>query len=100
MTTGIIHHARARADARLSLLASRRRMTIEQLAGVFVASGMRPEVPEETMQRARIVVSIQEASVIMIGPTFADTVAINRPFLDLYEAEPAVRRIQCTARVL
>jgi len=30
---------------------------------------------------------------ILLGPTFADTLALNRPGLDLYEDAPEVRRI-------
>lgn len=90
MTKSSIRLAQALAADRAAALASRQRMSYSELALVFQASGACAAVPRETMERARCAVTIEQAEAIIVGPTFADTVALNRPFLDLYE-EPARR---------
>jgi len=85
----------ARVDASLAgyTLAGRRRMSLEELAVVFQASGACPAVPRDTMERARVMVTLEVAGQVVVGQTFAETVALSRPLLDLYEAETCVRRI-------
>jgi len=80
-----------RACIRLSLLAGRTRMTYADLATAFHASLMCPEIPRDIRERARLVAVKDDG--LIFASTFADTVAINRAFLDLYEEEPQVRRI-------
>jgi len=83
MSRGSIQFERHQAEARIAVLACRQRMSIELLADAFRACGGAmgitgaPDKPES----------------IIIGPTFSDTVALNRNFLDIYEEEPKVRRI-------
>jgi len=68
-------------------------MSIEELAVVFQASGACSAVPRDTMELAQVVVSLETAGQIVVGQTFAETLALSQPLLDLYEAEPEVRRI-------
>jgi len=69
------------------------RMSYAHLATVFHASGMRDDIPRDTVDRARCVVTVKDIESLIIGPTFADTVALNRSYLDLYEDEVQLRRI-------
>jgi hypothetical protein len=82
---------KATAYSRLSLLAGRTRMTYEDLATAFHASGMCQVIPRDICERARLVAVKDDG--LIIASTFANTVAINRAFLDLYEEAPQVRRI-------
>jgi len=86
MTRSALSLAHMLASEKTTRLAQRRRMSLEDLSTIFLASGACPSVPRDVMERARCVVSVGEAESVIIGPTFGDTVALNRPFLDLYEA--------------
>lgn len=91
MTGGDIRAGRIMADTRLSIRVERTRMSYTDLATAFHASGMCPEVPKDIYERARLV-AIPDPGLIFAS-TFADTVAINRAFIDLYEEDAQVRRI-------
>lgn len=85
MTRSMLQMARHTADARVSVLAARRRVSIEELALAHVASG-RPDVLPAYRERARLVVPAELAADVIVGPTFADTLDLNRARYDLYEA--------------
>lgn len=85
MTRSMIMTARHDADVRLYTLTARRRVSIEELALAHVASG-RPDVLSAYRERARLVVPAELAADVIVGPTFADTLDLNRARYDLYEA--------------
>jgi len=93
MSRAAMLYARFTASEKLAALSSRRRMSIEDLALVFQASGACSAVPRDTLDIARWLVSLEDAECAIVGQTFAETVALSSPFLDLYEASPFVRRI-------
>jgi hypothetical protein len=68
--------------------ALRRRMSLERLALLHVAvSGQGPATMVDIAQTEA---TVGELTDILIGPSFADTLALSRPFLDLYEYEAHV----------
>jgi len=85
MTRSMMMLARSEADARLYALTARRRVSIEELALAHVASG-RPDIPPAYRERARLIVPAELAADVIVGPTFADTLDLNRSRYDLYEA--------------
>ena len=85
VTRSMMQMARRDAAARVYALAARRRVSYEELALAHVASG-RPEVMRAYHEKARLLVPAELAADVIIGPTFADTLDLNRARYDLYEA--------------
>jgi hypothetical protein len=83
----VIAVARERAEIRAAL--PRKRMSLERLALCHIA--LNGHGPEALGARAEITVA--ELDHVIIGGTFADTLALSRPLLDIYEEEAHVRRI-------
>jgi len=72
-----------------SKLDIRRRMSLERLALCHVATaGHGPEALAAAAE-----VTAAERSGLLFGQTFADTLALSRPLLDLFEEAPTVRRL-------
>lgn len=92
MTRSALSLAHVMASEKSTALARRQRLSLGELATIFLASGACASVPRDIMERARCVVSVGQADSIIIGPTFGDTVSLNRPFLDLYEDMELGRR--------
>lgn len=66
---------------------TRRRMSIEKLALCHVALAGRGTAALDAASR----ITHEDRSGIIYGQTFADTLALSRPLLDLYEEEAHVR---------
>jgi hypothetical protein len=78
---------KARKKAR-AVAQRRRRMSLERLALCHIAVAGR----ELDALAARMIVSQADLEGVVFGPTFADTLALSRPFFDLYEEEAHVGR--------
>ena len=69
-----------------------RRLSIEALAR-FHRAAVGNGIPAAERLEARSLVSVSDLDGLVFGSTFAATIALNRPALDLYEKNSSIERI-------